>query len=107
MVEGEKKKSIASVLFPIAGVESEVCFFFFFSKVCSYLALDFLARYKFIYKAKCPVWGSTLLKVSGDIKEWRWGARVEKAKQYTLKASAPEKDIHSPHLQEDGTQALL
>lgn len=55
MVEGEKKKSIASVLFPIAGVESEVCFFFFFSKVCSYLALDFLARYKFIYKAKCPV----------------------------------------------------
>lgn len=39
--------------------------------------------------------GSTLPKVSGDIKEWRWGARVEKAKQYTLKASAPERDIHS------------
>lgn len=53
--------------------------------------MDLLARYKFIYKAKCPINGSTLPKVSGDIKEWRWGLELKKAKQYTLKASAPER----------------
>ena len=39
--------------------------------------------------------GSSFPKVSGNVKGWRWWALVEKAKQYTQKVSAPERDIHS------------
>lgn len=47
-------------------------------------------------KAKCPVCASPLPKVNGNVKGWRWGILLEKAKQYTQKASALQRDIHSP-----------
>lgn len=49
-------------------------------------------------KAKWLVCGSPLLKVNVNVKgwQWGWGVPVEKAKQYTQKASAPDRDNYFP-----------
>lgn len=40
--------------------------------------------------------GSSLPKVSGNMKGWEVVGSSRKTKQYTQKASVPERDIHSP-----------
>lgn len=80
--------SIDSVLFPIAGVESEVCFcfFLFFFFKCALIQLwTFWPDINLFMKAKCPVCASPLPKLNGNAKGWRWGGLFLKKQNSILR----------------------